>query len=188
MIGIFAASLIAVSCNSNTAKEEVTVDSTVTKEVEITEDEPVNELAFNGVSKGAYTLYGLEDVDATGAVSKEAMLATFKKTGAFEGKVTVNINEVCKKAGCWINFKKSADENIMVFFRDHFTIPIEESAGKEAVLYGNLMTDTLSVDFQRHLLDDAAEAGEVINQADYDAITTEKIDLSFDCLSILIKN
>ncbi|MFD1552524.1 hypothetical protein DNU06_14560 [Putridiphycobacter roseus] len=188
MIGIFATGLMVASCDSNTTKEEVNVDSTVTEAVAVMEEEPVNELAFNGVTKGAYTLYGLEDVDATGAVNIEEMMTQFDNTGSFEGKVAVDINEVCQKAGCWINFKKSADENIMVFFRDHFTIPIETSAGKAAILYGNLVTDTLTVDFQKHLLDDAAQAGDEINQADYDAITEDKIDLSFDCLSILIKD
>lgn len=187
ILSFVAAGLVFVSCGENTTKEAIeTVDSTEVLAEDTIEEESA-ELAFNGVQKGEFTLYGHEDVEADGAVSQAEMFKTFKETGSFSGKVKVQINEVCQKAGCWINFKKNENENVMVFFRDHFTIPIEESAGKTAILYGQLETDTLSIDFQKHLLDDAAEAGEVINQEDYDAITAEKIDVSFDCVSVLLR-
>ncbi len=193
-IGILAISVILLSCNSASTEETDTLESAATnnEETPLTEEDSKEEesgaLAFNGVDKGEYTLFGHEDISADDAVSQSAMFESFKNNGEFMGKVNVSINEVCQKAGCWINFKKDDDdETVMVFFRDHFNIPIEESAGKEAILYGNLITDTLSVDFQRHLLDDAAEAGEEVAQADYDAITEEKVDVSFDCVSILIK-
>ena len=188
ILGLFAISAILYSCDNNVETEvemEVT-DSTVVSASE-TGDEVESQLAFNGIERAGFMLFGHEDVDAENAVTDEEMFKTFQETGTFDGKVKVNINEVCQKAGCWINFKKADDKNVMVFFRDHFTIPIDGSAGKEAILYGKLITDTLSVDFQKHLLDDAAEAGEVIAQKDYDAITEEKVDLSFDCLSILLK-
>jgi hypothetical protein len=44
----------------------------------------------------------------------------------------------------------------------------------------------MDVDMQKHLLDDAAEAGEEVSQADYDAITEDKLELVFDCESILV--
>jgi hypothetical protein len=186
ILSLFAASLLVVGCGENAETEvENAIDSVAVAAEEMHEEE-TSEIAFNGVNKGDFMLYGHEDVDAEGAVSKEEMFSTFQKTGAFNGKVKVQINEVCQKAGCWINFNKNETEKVMVFFRDHFTIPIEGSAGKTAILYGQLETDTLSVDFQKHLLDDAAEAGEVINQEDYDAITEEKVDVSFDCVSILL--
>lgn len=187
--GIFAAGIIAVGCESNNdlSTHETVVDS-VTVAAEETIDEVEDVLAFNGIQKGEYTLFGHEEVTADAAISQEEMYKIYEETGAFNGKVNVTINEVCQKAGCWINFKNSDNKTVMVFFRDHFTIPIEESAGKDAVLYGMLESDTLTVDFQKHLLDDAAEAGEVINQADYDEITEDKIDISFDCVSILVKD
>lgn len=187
ILGIFAMSTLLFSCNTNSDNnaDEVSPDSTLVIADEMNEEE--SELAFNGVVKGEYTLFGHEEVNADDAVSQEEMFETFRTIGAFGGAVKVSINEVCQKAGCWINFLKEDGTPVMVFFRDHFTIPIEESAGKEAILWGQLETDTLSVEFQRHLLDDAAEAGEEIAQSDYDAITEEKIDVSFDCVSILLK-
>jgi len=187
--GILAATMLVASCGSNNENsvEETMIDSVAVAQEEIGEEVEAG-LAFDGVQKGEYTLFGHEDVSADEAVSQEEMYKIFAETGAFDGKVSVTINEVCQKAGCWVNFKKSENEKVMVFFRDHFTIPIKESAGKDVILYGMLESDTLTVDFQKHLLDDAAEAGEVINQEDYDEITEDKIDVSFDCVSILVKD
>ena len=56
-----------------------------------------------------------------------------------------------------------------------------------AVLYGALISNTLSVDIQKHLLDNAWENGEKIAQAENDAITEGKVRQSFDCESKLIK-
>jgi len=141
-----------------------------------------------GIEKNVFFLYGHTDFDATTSTSIDAMLTEFEESGSFNGAVDVTKNEVCQNAGCWIDFKKpDTDETIMVFFRDHFTIPTETSSGKNAILFGTLNADTLTVDFQKHLLDDAVENGENVSQAEYDAISEDKIDVTFDCESILIK-
>lgn len=144
-------------------------------------------IAFDGVDKGDYKLYGHTDITSDGAVSLTEMFAQMESTGAFNSKVNVKIDEVCQKAGCWITFDDEKGGSIRVFFRDHFTIPIETAKGTDAILYGSLVMDTLSVDFQKHLLDDAKEAGQEVSQAEYDAITEDKIETTFDCESILVK-
>jgi len=174
---------MAFSCENNV--EENTNENVSEENSEQNDGE--NELAFNGVDKGDYLLYGHVDVDPTETATIDEMLTEFDGTGNFNRKVEITINEVCQKAGCWINFNTPDNENIMVFFRDHFTIPIESSLGKEAILYGSLVPDTLDIEFQKHLLDDAKEAGEKVTQAEYDAITEDKIELTFDCEAILIK-
>jgi len=146
-----------------------------------------SELAFDGVDKGDYILYGHSDINSNGAKSVEAMFAQMQEKGSFTDKVQVNIVDVCQKAGCWITIDDKNGGTVRVFFRDHFTIPIETPTGTEAILYGSLQVDTLSVDFQKHLLDDAKEAGKEIDQAQYDAITEDKIEKTFDCESILIR-
>lgn len=182
-----ALSVFVLSCSNEEHKEEA-VDNETLEEVNVIEEEST-EVAFMGVKKEEYTLYGHIDFDASTSTSIDAMLTEFEEAGSFSGAVDISINEVCQNAGCWINFQKpDTDESIMVFFRDHFTIPIEESLGKEAILYGTLISDTLTVDFQKHLLDDAAANGEEVAQEAYDAITEDKIDVSFDCESILIKD
>lgn len=170
--------------NSNT--DSTAVDTTAMEEVEVEEETP---LAFDGVVKGDYTLYGHSEIDASGdEIAAADMMQTVAETGAYEGKVKVTIEEVCKKAGCWITFNNGDNDPVRVFFRDHFTIPIETAAGTEAILYGQAVQDTLTIDFQKHLLDDAVEAGEEIAQEEYDAITSDKIETTFDCESILVKN
>lgn len=192
-IAIFS---LAVSCTS-TIKENVEISdtqgSTATTEVISNTEEELEEEAeieFDGIQKETGKLFGHTDFDATTSTSITAMLTEFEEAGSFNGAVDVKINEVCQNAGCWINFQKddTSGETIMVFFRDHYTIPIEESNGKNAILYGTLNSDTLTVDFQKHLLDDAAANGEEVSQEEYDAITEDKIDVTFDCESILIKD
>jgi hypothetical protein len=170
-----------------TAEETTDVDTTAIVETEVIEEEETP-LAFDGVEKGAYTLYGHSEIDPSGDESNVSyIMASIESTGGFEGKVIVNIDEVCQKAGCWITFENGDSDPVRVFFRDHFTIPIETASGTEAILFGQAIQDTLTVDFQKHLLDDAAESGEAVDQEAYDAITADKIETTFDCESILVK-
>ena len=170
----------------NNDTDTMAVDTTAMDETAGEEEE--TPLAFDGVEKGEYTLYGHTDMEATGnEISAEEMMQTVAETGAYDGKVNVTIEEVCQKAGCWITFNNGDNDAVRVFFRDHFTIPTETVAGTEAILMGQAVQDTLTVDFQKHLLDDAAEAGEEVAQEEYDAITEDKIETTFDCESILVK-
>lgn len=184
---------LLMSCSGEEKTESTENENLETTEVvedEIVEEtgEESTEVAFMGDEKGDYLLYGHSEFTPEEAVTTEEMFKTFNENNAFEGAVNVTINEVCQNAGCWINIvKPNSDETVMVFFRDHYTIPIETSAGKEAILFGQLVSDTLTVDFQKHLLDDAAANGEEVSQEEYDAITEDKISQSFDCESILIK-
>lgn len=180
------------SCGGNSEGEGETTDTDSTAVVDTLATEEVEEetpLAFDGVEKGDYTLYGHSEIEASGDESSvDDMLASIGETGGFEGKVAVTINEVCQKAGCWITFDNGDNDPIRVFFRDHFTIPVETASGTEAIVYGQAVQDTLTVDFQKHLLDDAAENGEEVSQEEYDAITEDLIETTFDCESILVKN
>lgn len=162
-------------------------DSTHQATEETHHEEEGAAIAFDGVDKGDYTLYGHTEITADNAVTMTEMFAEMNAKGAFTNKVKVNIAEVCQKAGCWITFNNEKGESVRVFFRDHFTIPIETASGTEAILYGSLVMDTLSVDFQKHLLDDAKEAGQEVSQEEYDAIKADKIETTFDCESILVK-
>lgn len=175
-------------CAGSENDAEITDADTTTVDNTIGEMEEEATLAFDGVDKGQYMLYGHSEIDAAGdEATVEEMMASINNGAGFEGKVAVNIDEVCQKAGCWITFKNGDADPIRVFFRDHFTIPIETASGTEAILYGQAVQDTLTVDFQKHLLDDAAENGKEVNQSEYDAITEDLIETTFDCESILVK-
>ncbi|MDA7803396.1 DUF4920 domain-containing protein [Crocinitomix sp.] len=186
-LGLLSVGFLAfASCGGTESNEETTADVDTTEVV--TEEEEVSELAFDGVEKGDYMLYGHSEIEPTAAsVTVEEMNGKIAESGAFEGMVKVNVDEVCQKAGCWITFNNGEAKSIRVFFRDHFTIPIGTPSGTEAILYGKAVVDTLSMDFQKHLLDDAAEKGDVVAQEEYDAITEDLIETTFDCESILVK-
>lgn len=189
---LFGLALMAIvglsSCGGAETNNETTEsDTLLTVEPAEIEENEEEALAFDGIDKGAYMLYGHCEIDAIGDEFAVAdMITSIEETGGFEGKVLVNINEVCQKAGCWITFDNGDNEPIRVFFRDHFTIPTETVSGTEAILYGQAVQDTLSIDFQKHLLDDAAENGEAVSQEEYDAITKDLIETTFDCESILV--
>jgi len=185
-LGILALSIGIMSCGSSSDEVTDTTDAPASDSLLTEEIVEENALAFDGVEAGDYTLFGYSEIDATNALSTEEMFAEFNETGKFNDKVAVTINEVCKKAGCWITFKDADDNDVRVFFKDHFGIPTETASGTEAILYGSLMMDTLTVDFQKHLLDDAKEAGQEVAQSEYDAITEDKIEASFECESILV--
>jgi len=176
--------------NNDAEAEQNDADSTAVDTTMVETDmEEETSLAFDGVAKGDYTLYGHSEIEASGdEISAEEMMQSVVDNGGFEGKVKVTIDEVCQKAGCWITFANGDKESVRVFFRDHFTIPTETASGTEAILLGQAVMDTLTVDFQKHLLDDAAENGEEVAQSEYDAITEDKTETTFDCEAILVKN
>lgn len=184
-----SAAMFFIGCQTptETKSEETTVDSTEVVVEEIIEEES-DEVIFDGEDKGAYLLYGYTDFDTTEVNSIDAMITEHEVTGEFHGAVGVTINEVCQQAGCWINFQTDAlDDPIRVFFNNHFTIPKDSTAGKQAIIYGDLVSDTITAEFQKHLLEDAKEAGEEVSQAELDAITEDKVELNFECEAILVK-
>ncbi|MFN3916829.1 MAG: DUF4920 domain-containing protein [Flavobacteriales bacterium] len=139
------------------------------------------------VAPEGYEHFGLEALDVNGAVSVQEMYNTVNEKGAFDGRVAATITQVCQKAGCWIKVAVNDSTEMMVFFKDHFGIPIQESASKDVIFRGIAKMDTLSVDFQKHLLDDAREAGEEVSQEEYDAITEPKYKITFEADGILVK-
>jgi hypothetical protein len=187
-LSLFAYPLVIMSCGSETETANETTDAQISDSTELVNEtvEEENVLTFDGVEAGDYLLFGYSEITTENVVTTHEMLSQFEETGSFNDKVAVTINEVCKKAGCWITFKDSEDNDVRVFFKDHFGIPIETASGTAAVLYGSLAMDTVSIDFQKHLLDDAKEAGQEVAQSEYDAITEDKIEASFECESILV--
>ena len=183
----FPFAMLMFACGGAEETEESTENGNDTTAVENTEEgEEDAEIAFNGVEKDGYILYGHTDIDAEGATTTGDMMTSYEATGEWSGKVQVQISQVCQKAGCWIKFVDEFDNETQVFFRDHFTIPIETAQGTDAILYGELYNDTLTVDFQKHLMEDELKEGEELDQ-DAVAALEPIVTTSFDCESILVK-
>lgn len=179
-----------VSCGGG--EEEATTEGAPSDSTEVSEEgmeeETEEAFRFDGEERGDFALYGFEEVDESEAVNMAEFNASLKADKEFTGTVSVNVEEVCKKAGCWITFKQDAldDESVRVYFTDHFGIPTETATGTHAILKGSTSWDTTSVEMQKHLLDDRAEAGEEVPQKEYDKIKRDIVELVFNCDAILV--
>lgn len=82
------------------------------------------------------------------------------------------ISEVCQNAGCWIkiNTDLNSHENLMVKTKHEFVVP-KDIAGKRVLVYGSVSEKEISVEEQKHLLEDAGASQEEI-----DKITQPKKD------------
>lgn len=127
--------------------------------------------------KSNFVEYGTFKVDQTQAITVPDMMTDFRENGNKRTTYTISapIEEVCAKAGCWINIKGDGAKNIMVRFKDHFTIPTDTKLGTVAFLHGDLYVDTVSVDMLRHYAEDAGKPKE-----DIEKITQPRITMGFE--------
>lgn len=123
------------------------------------------------------TEFGPEKVEIEKAITTEELLAQFDGKEELDATFKAEITEVCAKMGCWITVKNpiEGEEDFMVRFKNHFTIPIDTELGSSAYLHGTAIQDTVSVDFQRHLLEDGGMSKEQAEQA----VSKEKITMTF---------
>jgi hypothetical protein len=72
----------------------------------------------------------------------------------------------CKKAGCWMEIStKENNMNTRVFMKDHaFGVPLEGCEGKDAIIHGRAFRYKLSVEYLRHLAEDAGKTKEEIEK------------------------
>lgn len=111
----------------------------------------------------AMVSYGPGKIDADKAITVADLLKEMEgKSGDNEFTFEGEINEVCSKAGCWINVKKGDGSTFMVRFKDHFTIPTNTKVGTMAILHGNAYWDTIPVDMLQHFAEDAGKSKEEI--------------------------
>lgn len=126
--------------------------------------------------------YGSVEVNPEEAVTVEEMLASFEgKTEETEYTFKGALQEVCSKAGCWVNIDKGNGETFMVRFKDHFTIPPATDLGTEAYFHGVAYWDTVSVDLLQHFAEDAGKSEEEIAK-----ITEPKFELGFEADGIAL--
>lgn len=120
------------------------------------------------------TSFGPVKVDISKAISVEELTAQFKGKEKLKATFKGEINETCSKMGCWVKIESGDGETFQVRFKDHFGIPMDTEVGTIAYFSGEAVQDTISVDRQRHYLEDAEASQEEI-----DAVTEPKIGMSF---------
>lgn len=128
------------------------------------------------------SFYG-ETITPEGAISIAELKAQMATTDSLETKVRATIDETCAKMGCWMTVSLGENEDMTVFMNDHaFFVPKEGCVGKEAIFSGIAYYDTLSVEYLRHLAEDANKSMEEI-----EAINEPLAALSFDARGVIIE-
>ena len=167
ILSIFVLLALLSSCATNSTQEEVKSEQESTTET--SEDNSSNK-------------YG-EPLEEGAAFSLQEMVLLVNEEGRFSGNVSGVINQTCPKKGCWMTLDNEGGEEIRVTFKDYgFFVPTEGQEGKTAVMSGNAVFDTLSVDLLRHYAEDAGKSQEEI-----DAITEPEISIAFVATGVEIE-
>src|SRR5690554_2671554 len=165
LIGLLTAGFFASCTNPSQTDEAPTSDVDT---IEVVSEETEETVDPNQTS------FGPNKVDTTKAISTAELLAQFKGKSELEATFKAEINETCSKMGCWVNIEKEDGETFMERFKDHFTIPVETKVGTIAYMSGKAIQDTVSIDMQKHFLEDANAP-----QSEIDAITDVKYTMTF---------
>lgn len=133
--------------------------------------------------EGMVMSYYGETITADEAISVDELKTAMNEADTLETKVKATINETCAKMGCWMTVDAGNGDDMTVFMKDHsFFVPKEGCVGKEAIFSGIAYYDTLSVEYLRHLAEDANKSQEEI-----DAITEPRPTLAFDAAGVIIE-
>lgn len=135
-----------------------------------------------GSEKEAFKHYGPAKVESANAISLDEMVKQFNQnpqqdTFTFYAPIV----NVCQSAGCWVNVKKSDNELLRIRFKDHFGIPPKTETGNVAYFHGVAYYDTISVQLQKHFLEDGNAP-----QSEIDKIVAPKIEMNFEADGVLI--
>ncbi len=154
--------LLVVSCKNNE-------QNTDTVEVES------NEIA--------YASFG-DQIEADNAFDASEMAEKFKTMqvgDSLTSKMTAKVDEVCQAKGCWMLLDIGDDEQVMVKFKDYGFFMPKNIAGKDVIINGKAYVTEVSVEEQRHYLEDAGKSEDEIA-----AIIEPKKTYSFEADGVLL--
>lgn len=115
-------------------------------------------------------IFGDQNITEEGKISGLELLNTLALNDSAQVKVEAKINSICQKKGCWMYVDLGDTTEMLVRFKDYeFFVPMD-ATDKIAMIEGMAKVDTLSVEWQKHLKEDANASQEEI-----DAISEPKI-------------
>jgi hypothetical protein len=118
-------------------------------------------------------IFGNLEMTEEGKINGEELLETLAKKDSVQVKVKAVINSICQKKGCWMYVDLGKETEMLVRFKDYgFFVPMD-ATGDTVIIEGLAKVDTLSVEWLKHLKEDANAPQEEI-----DAITEPKITYS----------
>jgi hypothetical protein len=88
------------------------------------------------------------------------MISAMESLDSLDAQIEATVVTTCKKAGCWMEIQsKDGKSKIKVFMKDHaFGVPLEGCEGKKTVVNGRVFRYKLSVEYLRHLAEDAGKS------------------------------
>jgi hypothetical protein len=123
-----------------------------------------------------------EIISEEGAVEVNAFVAQMAQQEELVGKISGQVEEVCKSEGCWYTLALADGSSVFVKTKDHaFSLP-KDCAGKIAIAEGRMYWKTTSVEDLKHYAEDAGDSPEEIA-----AITEPKRELRFEASGVIIK-
>jgi hypothetical protein len=123
-----------------------------------------------------------EEITGKGAVSARKLPGKLKGEESVDIKVKGEITQVCQAKGCWMTLDMGDGELLRVKFKGYgFFVP-KDAAGKTAIVRGTAHKETISVDDQRHLAEDAGKSENEIN-----SIVNPKEELTFVADGVIIR-
>jgi hypothetical protein len=130
-----------------------------------------------------YTAYG-EAFDTTGAIPMTSLIAEMKGREDMDAVVKCTIMQTCTKAGCWMDVENpEGGDPITIFMKDHeFGVPLSACSGLSAIVNARAYYDTLSVEYQQHLAEDAGKSPDEIS-----LITEPRFVLALEASGVMIK-
>jgi len=131
-----------------------------------------------------YSVFGDPNITPEGKISGQELLKALAVNDSLQVKVEAVINSVCQTKGCWMYVDLGEENEMLVRFKDYgFFVPMQAS-GKTAVIEGLAKVETLSVEWLKHLKEDANAPQEEI-----DAITEPKTIYSIsEATGVIIYN
>lgn len=143
-----------------------------------------NEAISSQQSDTNWSFYGDSISDISGLTSIAHAIEKLDNGEDGVGLYEAEIVQSCLTMGCWMSVKGPQDDTLMVFMKDHaFFVPKDSVQGKRAYFIGEAYYDTLSVEFQKHLLEDAGAP-----QNEIDAISEPAFELAFEAAGVMIEN
>jgi hypothetical protein len=109
------------------------------------------------------------------------MQIAMEHADSLDTQIEAIVVTTCKKAGCWMEIQSSDGKNKMkVFMKDHaFGVPLSGCDGKKTVVNGRLFRYKLSVEYLRHLAEDAGKS-----KAEIEKITEPEEAIAIDAFGV----
>ena len=135
-----------------------------------------------GISQDTWSYFGEVIPPNEESFQVHEAAAMIEQFGSAAGLFEAEIVQSCKTIGCWMTVKGPHVDTVHVFMKDHaFFVPKDSIQGKKTYFYGEAFYDTLSVNLQKHFLEDAGAT-----LMEIDAVNVPAHQLIFEAAGVMI--